>query len=128
LDEERLEQILDALVDNAIRYSPDGGEVELGVEFSSGAVHFSVRDTGTGIEPRHHSRIGEKFYRVDPELLHAAPGLGLGLYICPRLAALMNGRLSFESAAGTGSTFILELPTDSGDGARSHRVTEAMKR
>jgi signal transduction histidine kinase len=87
-----------------------------------------VADGARRASGRHHSRIGEKFYRVDPELLHAAPGLGLGLYICRRLAALMNGRLSFESAAGTGSTFILELPTDSGDGARSHRVTEAMKR
>jgi signal transduction histidine kinase len=81
---------------------------------------LSVRDTGIGIETRHHARIGEKFYRADPELLHAAPGLGLGLYICRQLAALMNGRLWFESAAGAGSTFFLELPTDIGDEARSH--------
>jgi PAS domain S-box-containing protein len=120
VDEERLEQILDALLDNAIRYSPDGGEVELGVQFSDNAVRLSVRDTGIGIETRHHARIGEKFYRADPGLLHAAPGLGLGLYICRQLAALMNGRLWFESAAGAGSTFFLELPTDIGDEARSH--------
>jgi PAS domain S-box-containing protein len=110
LDEERLEQILDALLDNAIRYSPDGGEVELRVERSDSAIRFSVRDTGIGIDARHHARIGEKFYRADPELLHAAPGLGLGLYICRQLAALMNGRLWFESTAGAGSCFFLELP------------------
>jgi PAS domain S-box-containing protein len=111
LDEERLEQILDALLDNAIRYSPDGGEIELAVERSDEAVRFSVRDTGIGIDKRHHPRIGEKFFRADPELLHAAPGLGLGLYICHQLAAMMNGRLSFESTAGTGSTFFLDIPT-----------------
>ncbi len=114
VDEERLEPLLDALVDNAIRYSPDGGEVELGLERTSGAVRFSVRDTGIGIETRHHAHIGEKFYRVDPELLHAAPGLGLGLYICRQLATLLGGRLWFESVAGAGSTFFVELPVTSG--------------
>ncbi|HET7556306.1 MAG TPA: ATP-binding protein [Gaiellaceae bacterium] len=109
LDEERLEQILDALLDNAIRYSPDGGEVELGVELSDAAIRFSVRDSGIGIDPRHHPRIGEKFYRADPELVHGAAGLGLGLYICRQLAELMNGRLWFESTPGAGSTFFLEL-------------------
>ena len=111
IDEERLEQILDALVDNAIRFSPDGGEVELALERSSDAIRFSVRDTGSGIEPRHHPYIGEKFYRADPELQHSAAGLGLGLYICHQLAALMNGRLWFESTPGSGSAFFLELPT-----------------
>ena len=110
LDEERVEQILDALVDNAVRYSPDGGEIEVAVEHVDGGVRFSVRDSGIGIELSHQPRIGEKFYRVDPELRHGAPGLGLGLYICNQLAALMNGRLWFESSAGEGSTFFLELP------------------
>ena len=110
LDEERLEQILDALVDNAIRYSPNGGEVEVAADRAGGTVRFSVRDTGIGIDARHHDRIGEKFYRADPELLHGAAGLGLGLYICHQLATLMDGRLWFESSPGEGSTFFLELP------------------
>jgi len=110
VDEERLEQILDALVDNAIRFSPEGGEVELVLERFNDAIRFGVRDTGTGIEPRHHSHIGEKFYRADPELRHGPAGLGLGLYICHQLAALMNARLWFESTPGSGSTFFLELP------------------
>jgi PAS domain S-box-containing protein len=110
LDEERLEQILDALLDNAIRYSPDGGEIELAVERFGGAIRFSVSDTGLGIDERHHSHIGEKFYRADPELQTGAPGLGLGLYICHQLASAMSGRLWFESTLGSGSTFVLELP------------------
>jgi signal transduction histidine kinase len=82
LDEERVEQILDALLDNAIRYSPDGGEIELAAEYVDGGIRFSIRDTGVGIESHHQPRIGEKFYRVDPELRRGAAGLGLGLYIC----------------------------------------------
>jgi len=119
VDEERLEQILDALLDNAIRYSPDGGEIELALEHSGSAIRFSVRDSGVGIDTRHHPHIGEKFYRADPEQQTGAAGLGLGIYICRQLATLMDGRLWFESAAGAGSTFFLELaePTP----ARSHQ-------
>ena len=119
LDEERVEQILDALLDNAIRYSPDGGEIEVAVEHVDGGIRFSVRDTGIGIEPHHHPRIGQKFYRADPELRQGAPGLGLGIYICNQLAALINGRLWFESSAGVGSTFFLELPDPTGSAERS---------
>jgi len=109
VDEERLEQILDALLDNAIRYSPDGGEIELAIERVDNAIRFSVRDPGIGIDARHHPRIGEKFYRADPEQQTGAAGLGLGLYICNELASLINGRLWFKSSAGAGSTFFLEL-------------------
>jgi PAS domain S-box-containing protein len=109
VDEERLEQILDALLDNAIRYSPDGGEIELAVERSDEAIRFSVRDPGIGIDERHHLHIGEKFYRADPEQQTGAAGLGLGLYICNQLASLMSARLWFESSAGAGSTFFLEV-------------------
>jgi PAS domain S-box-containing protein len=110
VDETRLEQVLDALVDNAIRYSPDGGDVELAVERANGVVRFSVRDTGRGIDAIHQPHIGEKFYRADPELREGAAGLGLGLYICRQLAELMDGRLWFESAARKGSTFFVEVP------------------
>jgi PAS domain S-box-containing protein len=111
VDEERLEQILDALLDNAIRYSPDGGEIELAVERSEDAIRFSVRDPGIGIDADHHPHIGQKFYRADPEQRTGAAGLGLGLYICHQLAQLLNGRLWFESAPGIGSVFFLELPS-----------------
>lgn len=119
LDEERLEQVLDAFLDNAIRYSPNGGEIELAVERSNDTIRFSVRDTGVGIDTRHHPHIGEKFYRADPEQHTGAAGLGLGLYICNHLASFMNGRLWFESVAGAGSTFFLELPELTS--ARSHQ-------
>jgi PAS domain S-box-containing protein len=110
VDEQRVEQILEALLDNAIRYSPNGGEIELAVERAGSVIRFSVRDTGIGIEARHHPHIGDKFYRADPEQQTGAAGLGLGLYICHQLAALMHGRLWFDSTTGVGSTFFLEVP------------------
>ena len=119
LDEERVEQILDALLDNAIRYSPNGGEIEVAADHVDPGIRFSVHDPGIGIEANHHSRIGEKFYRADPELRQGASGLGLGLYICNQLADLINGRLWFESAAGVGSTFFLEVPAAIGSGERA---------
>ena len=119
LDEERVEQILDALLDNAIRYSPEGGEIEVAADHVDRGIRFSVCDPGIGIEPHHHSRIGEKFYRADPELRRGASGLGLGLYICNQLAALINGRLWFESASGVGSTFFLEIRAATRPGDRA---------
>ena len=82
----------------------------MAVERLDSGIRFSVRDAGIGIDPRHQPHIGEKFYRVDPEQRSGAAGLGLGLYICQQLAALMNGRIWFRSAPGSGSTFFLELP------------------
>jgi signal transduction histidine kinase len=110
LDEEKLDQILDALLDNAVRYSPDGGDVELSVERRGDVVRLAVRDGGIGIPHEHQARIGEKFYRVDPGLRGGVAGLGLGLYVCRRLLALMDGRLSFDSVEGRGSTFVVEIP------------------
>jgi signal transduction histidine kinase len=123
VDEERLEQILDALLDNAIRYSPDGGEIELAVERSGETIRFSLRDSGVGIDARHHPHIGEKFYRADPEQHTGTAGLGLGLYICNQLAAQMGGRFWFESTAGTGSTFFLEVGELTSGESRQGRTT-----
>jgi signal transduction histidine kinase len=110
VDEAQLEQVLETLVENAVRYSPGGGEIEVAYEHADGRARFSVRDGGIGIAPHHHPHIGEKLYRADPELRSGISGLGLGLYICRQLVALMGGRLWFESAEGEGSTFHVELP------------------
>jgi two-component system sensor histidine kinase VicK len=110
VDADRLEQILDTLLDNAIRYSPGGGEVELAYEHDAGRARFSVRDTGIGIAAGHQPHIGERFYRADPEQVGGARGVGLGLSISRQLLELIGGRLWFESAEGVGSTFYVELP------------------
>jgi two-component system sensor histidine kinase VicK len=103
-------QVLVNLVENAIKYSPDGGVVEVGVQESEGAVCFHVRDEGLGIPADEQARIFEKFYRLDPEMTRGIGGTGLGLYICSELLERMDGRIWVDSKEGAGSTFSFELP------------------
>ena len=109
-DRDRVRQVLVNLVENAIKYSPDGGVVEVGVHESEGAVCFHVRDEGLGIPADEQARIFEKFYRLDPEMTRGIGGTGLGLYICSELLERMDGRIWVDSKEGAGSTFSFELP------------------
>ena len=98
------------LVDNAIKYSPDGGRIDVELSASDGRLRFAVRDQGLGIPEAEQERIFEKFHRLDPYLQRGVSGTGLGLYICRELVRQMNGRIWVESSAGEGSTFSVELP------------------
>ena len=109
-DRDRVRQVLVNLVENAIKYSPDGGVVEVGVQETEGSVCFHVRDEGLGIPADEQARIFEKFYRLDPEMTRGIGGTGLGLYICSELLERMDGRIWVESKEGAGSTFSFELP------------------
>jgi two-component system phosphate regulon sensor histidine kinase PhoR len=109
-DENKLRQVLVNLVDNAVKYSPRGGRVELRVRNGDGSCVIDVVDEGLGIPPGERERIFEKFYRLDPDQTHGVGGSGLGLYIVRELVERMDGRLSVESELGKGSRFTLELP------------------
>jgi PAS domain S-box-containing protein len=109
-DPEKLGQVLANLVDNAVRYSPQGGPIEISVTHGGGFARCSVRDEGLGIPPEEHERIFERFYRLDPDLRYTITGTGLGLYISRELVRLMGGRIEVRSQLGQGSTFAVELP------------------
>jgi PAS domain S-box-containing protein len=109
-DPDKVRQVLTNFVDNAIKYSPDGGEVELRIARRDHAVRFSVVDAGLGIPPGEQRRIFDKFYRVDPNLTRGVGGTGLGLYISRELVRRMNGTIWVESRDGEGSSFSFELP------------------
>jgi signal transduction histidine kinase len=109
-DADKVRQILLNLMDNAVKYSPDGGRVEIVVEPRDRGLRFAVRDQGLGIAHGEQQRIFGKFYRVDPNLTRGVGGTGLGLYICRELARRMDGRVSVTSREGEGSTFVLDLP------------------
>jgi signal transduction histidine kinase/GAF domain-containing protein len=109
-DPDKVRQVLTNLVDNAVKYSPDGGDVHVDVSMSGEVVCFSIRDEGLGIPLSEQARIFEKFYRLDPELTRGVGGTGLGLYITRELVRRMNGRVDVESREGEGSTFRVELP------------------
>ena len=109
-DSDKLRQILTNLIDNAIKYSPDGGRVEVEIARSGGRVRFRVSDHGLGIPPAEQDRIFEKFFRLDPNLTRGVGGTGLGLYITRELVLRMSGRIWVDSDGRTGSSFFLELP------------------
>ena len=109
-DEEALRQILDNLVINAIKYTPENGRVEVSWEVQDAEVAISVRDNGIGIPEEHHSRIFERFYRVDKARSRELGGTGLGLAIVKHLAQMLGGSVALESSLGEGSIFQVRLP------------------
>jgi PAS domain S-box-containing protein len=109
-DPDKTRQVLTNLVDNAVKYSPDGGRVTVDVSVAGPRLRFCVRDEGLGVPPAEHRRIFEKFYRLDPDLTRGVGGTGLGLYISRELLERMGGRIWVESSGHGGSTFVAELP------------------
>jgi len=105
-----MRQILVNLIDNAVKYSPDGGPISVRIAHEHEIVRLVVSDHGLGIPLAEQPRIFEKFSRADPNLARSPGGTGLGLYISRELAARMHGRIAVESAPGSGSRFTVELP------------------
>ena len=116
-DESQLRQVLDNLIDNAIKYSPAGGDVQLRVEAADEVVRFAVADSGLGIPALEQRRIFEKFYRLDPDMTGGIGGTGLGLYIAQELVRRVDGRIWVEPNGSQGSIFYVEIPAADSVGA-----------
>jgi signal transduction histidine kinase len=108
-DRERLRQVLSNLIDNAVKYSPHGDEVEVRARRENGAIAISVRDHGPGIPSEQQRIIFEKFGRAD--VPGSKPGTGLGLFIARSIAEAHGGTLDVESRKDAGATFTLTLPS-----------------
>jgi PAS domain S-box-containing protein len=111
-DGERTRQVLLNLIDNAIKYSPSGGRIEVELAAVGDQLRFSVHDQGLGIPVGEQERIFDKFYRLDPDHRRGVGGTGLGLYICRELVRSMHGHIWVESESGKGTTFAFELPAE----------------
>ncbi len=116
-DRDKLRQILVALVDNAVKFSPDGGTVTVGARRTSEGVEVSVEDEGIGIPQTEQDWIFRKFYRGGD----ASSGTGLGLFIAQGLVTAMGGRISVHSEEGKGSQFTFELPVAAGSVVEEER-------
>ncbi len=113
-DAEKLRQVFSILVENAIRYSPDGGTITVGAALRDDTVEVTVSDEGIGIPQADQEQIFRKFYRgADAELRVGAGGTGLGLFIARGLVSAMGGRIWVASREGEGSRFSFELPAPS---------------
>jgi two-component system, OmpR family, phosphate regulon sensor histidine kinase PhoR len=111
-DGERTRQVLLNLIDNAIKYSPSGGQIDVRLTPVGDHLRFSVHDRGLGIPIGEQERIFDKFYRLDPDQRRGIGGTGLGLYICRELVRSMHGRIWVDSEPGKGTTFAFELPAE----------------
>jgi signal transduction histidine kinase len=110
-DQDRLSQVFSNLLDNALKYSPPGGDVSLRAKQEEGRIDISVADSGPGIPPEEADRIFERFYQVDK----ARPGgrrrgVGLGLAIAREIVEAHQGKISIENQPGKGSVFVVKLP------------------
>jgi len=111
-DEQKIRQLILILVDNAVKYTPEGGAVTVSLlKAEKGRVKFAVADTGIGIAPEDQERVFDRFYRVDKARSREMGGNGLGLAIAQEIVNLHKGHIRIESALGKGTTFIVELRT-----------------
>ena len=109
-DRDRLNQVLTNLIGNAIRYTPDGGDIDVKVYLVERAVRIDVRDTGIGIAPEDMAHLFERFYRADHPLVQETRGTGLGLSIVKMFVEMHGGRIWVQSEPEQGSTFTFILP------------------
>jgi signal transduction histidine kinase len=117
-DRQRLVQVLQNLIRNAIRFTPPGGIILGTADRGEQGIEISIHDTGTGIAPEVLPHVFERFFRAEQSRSRAAGGSGLGLAIAKELVEAMGGTISVESKVDEGSTFTIRLQT-------SQRVTES---
>jgi signal transduction histidine kinase len=109
-DSDKLKQILINLIDNAIKYTPEGGTIDVSIRRSGKEAIISIRDTGVGIPKNLLSRIFEKFQRLEGSYVKDSEGTGLGLYIVKELTKAHGGRIWVDSKVNEGSIFSFSLP------------------
>jgi len=110
-DGDRINEVLGNLLSNAFKFTPRGGEVELGADAVDGALHIEVRDSGAGIPPEQVPHVFEKFYQADNQVAASSKGSGLGLAIAKSIVEAHGGTIACESTPGVGTTFSIFMPT-----------------
>ena len=124
-DPPRLNQALTNLIENAIKFTPHGGEVRVSTWCRAGEVGITVADTGPGISPEDREHLFDRFYRVDSARGRGVGGSGLGLAICREIALAHGGHIWVDSERGRGSAFSLALPSWRSLGSENPRVGES---
>ena len=109
-DRDKIGQVANNFINNAIKYSPKGTTIALACKSSNDLVEVSIKDEGVGIEPADQVKLFDRFYRVDNALTKTTSGFGLGLYLSAEIIRKHGGEVWVESEPGKGSTFFFNLP------------------
>jgi signal transduction histidine kinase len=127
-DRDRLGQVFDNLISNALKFTPTGGRVTVRLRERDGQAALEVADTGMGIPEEEQSRLFERFYRASGATERSIPGIGLGLAICRAIAEAHGGSIRVSSEAGAGTTFCVMLPLGTGGSRSTREVTGVQQR
>ena len=109
-DYDRIEQVMLNLINNAVKYSPNGKQIKIECQLIGEMVQVSVKDEGMGIEPADLDKLFDRFFRVEGNHTKAIPGFGIGLYLCAEIIQLHEGKIWVESQSGVGSVFYFSIP------------------
>ena len=109
-DEMKLRALLQNLIENAIKYTPDNGKIQIKTELGEKCVHITIADTGIGIPSEQKGRLFTKFFRAQNAIKSSTVGSGLGLFIAKQIIERHGGTITFESEVGKGTTFYIDLP------------------
>jgi len=109
-DRDKIGQVINNFLSNAIKYSPKGGHVEIACKESDGSVQVSVKDDGMGVKPEDQGKLFDRYFRIESALTQTISGFGLGLYLSAEIVQRHNGKVWVESEPGKGSTFYFSLP------------------
>ncbi len=112
-DKDKVSQVLNNLISNALKYSPQANEIILTSDVIDNKVQLSVQDFGIGISAKNQQKVFEQFYRVTEDQQSTFPGMGIGLFICDEIIKRHKGKIWIESAVDEGSTFYIQLPLQS---------------
>ncbi|WP_407673479.1 HAMP domain-containing sensor histidine kinase [Paludisphaera rhizosphaerae] len=127
-DVDQLRRLLLNLIDNAVKYTPAGGQIHVGLDCGQDKARLFVEDDGIGIAPEHLPNIFKRFYRIDSARPRTGSSTGLGLSICQAVASLHQGSIEVESKVGEGARFIVTLPARAVDAGRRDEVAAVTRR
>jgi two-component system sensor histidine kinase VicK len=109
-DRDKVEQVINNLISNAVKYSPPGSDIKISFEATNGKLLFQVKDQGIGISQEDQPRLFERYFRVNNSGYKNVAGFGIGLYLCAEIIKRHDGKIGVTSDVGQGSTFYFELP------------------
>ena len=111
-DKDMINQVIYNLVDNAVKFTPDGGYIEVGSKRDAEKIIIKIRNSGRGIPSEEIDKIFERFYKVDKSRSFDVKGAGMGLYLCKTIIELHGGQIAARSELGEYAEFIFQLPLD----------------